>query len=80
MSKVKGVLDSFTGGKQAAKAATQAAGIQAASADKAIGLQREFRDIAREDLAPFQANWSRGIDRVIWSSNRSATTTIFCTR
>lgn len=54
MSKLKGVMDSFSGGKQAAKAATQAAGIQARSADEAIKLQRESRDIAREDLQPFR--------------------------
>ena len=40
-------------GGDAADAASQAAQLQGASADKAIALQRESRDLARADLAPF---------------------------
>lgn len=40
-------------GGDAADAATQAAQLQGKSADKAIALQRESRDLARADLAPF---------------------------
>ena len=42
----------FSGG--ADDAAQQAAQTQAASADKAIDLQRESRDLARKDLQPFK--------------------------
>lgn len=50
-----GLIDGdFITGQGAADAATQAAAMQARSADKAIDLQRESRDLAREDLAPFR--------------------------
>jgi len=54
MSVVKDTIDSFTGGSQAAKAATEAARIQSRSADQAIEFQRESRDLAREDFQPFR--------------------------
>lgn len=54
MSFVKDVVDSFTGGSQAASAARQAAGVQSRAAGQAITSQEEGRDIARADLAPFR--------------------------
>lgn len=54
MSFVKDVVDSFTGGSQAASAARQAAGIQSRAAGEAIASQEEGREIARADLAPFR--------------------------
>jgi hypothetical protein len=50
----------FSGG--ADKAAKAAAGIQAASGDKAIAFQRESRDIAREDLQPFREAGAAQLD------------------
>lgn len=50
-------LDSVGGallGGDAADAARDGARIQAQAADRAIDLQRESRDLAREDLAPFR--------------------------
>ena len=54
MGWLKKTVDSFTGGKQAAKASREAAALQAQSADKAIASQKESRDIARSDLQPFR--------------------------
>lgn len=47
------VGDKLLGG-DAADAAKDAAGLQAAATREAIELQRETRDLAREDLAPFK--------------------------
>lgn len=46
------VGDNLLGGRQA-DAARDASRTQAQAADRAIALQRESRDLAREDLAPF---------------------------
>ena len=51
---VKKTIDSFTGGKQAAKAARQAAEVQERAGERAITSQEETRDIARRDLDPFR--------------------------
>lgn len=49
---IKTVGSVFSGG--ADEAALESAGIQSASADKAIALQRETRDLVRADLQPFR--------------------------
>jgi len=54
MSKVKGIVDSVTGGKQAAKAARLGAEAQERGGRESIAFQRESRDIARADLDPFK--------------------------
>lgn len=54
MSAVRDAVDSLTGGRQAASAASNAARVQSESADKAIEFQKESRDIARADLQPFR--------------------------
>lgn len=54
MSAIRDIVDSFTGGRQAASAARQAAGVQSRAAGEAITAQEEGRDIARADLAPFR--------------------------
>lgn len=46
-------------GENAGKAASQAAATQAAAANKSIAFQRESRDLARDDLAPF-VNFGQG--------------------
>ena len=54
---IGGTVDSVTGkltGSDAAKASAEAAKIQAESADKALALTKETRDLAREDLSPFK--------------------------
>lgn len=48
-----GVMDWVTGGGQAASAARKGANAQVESADRAIGFQKESRDISRADLAPY---------------------------
>ena len=55
------VGDKLLGG-DAADAAMQAALLQGKSADKAIALQRESRDLARNDLAPFVGFGQGNID------------------
>jgi hypothetical protein len=49
----EGFLQDRVMGGDAALAAEQAAALQAAGATEAIGFQRETRDLARADLAPF---------------------------
>ena len=53
MSSLKNIVDSFTGGKQAAKSAREAAAVQARAADKAITTQEEAEARSRGDLDPF---------------------------
>lgn len=53
MSFIRDVVDSFTGGRQAASAARRAAGVQSGAAGQAITAQEEGRDVARADLEPF---------------------------
>lgn len=47
------IVDTITGGGQAASAARKGANAQVESADRAIAFQRESRDIARNDLMPY---------------------------
>ena len=56
-------IDKLTGSDQA-DAAKQAAGIQAASGQASIDFQRESRDLARADLAPYVNYGTAGIGRV----------------
>ena len=58
---VGGVLGDVVGGVFGSKTANKAADAQTASADQAIRLAEESRDIAREDLAPFRDAGTRAV-------------------
>lgn len=55
------IVDSITGGNQAASAARKGANAQVESADRAIAFQKESRDIARNDLMPYADLGKRNI-------------------